>query len=108
MTTDPVATVVREGQAFLDRLDLPKNKALPARQVEAATFGAWAWGCLRALYECDNCPGSYRVPLGKLAAERFGVECNSDEDILKCPACGAEFLHVDAHPSIRQLYEAKT
>ena len=51
--TDSVQTFLKEGQAFLKRHpDMPE-------------VGGWAWGLLRAVAECPNCPGHFRVPLDK-------------------------------------------
>jgi hypothetical protein len=52
-----VGTFVDEGQAFIDRH--------PDLNEEQATMGGVMWGLLRAIMECDNCPGHYRVPLDK-------------------------------------------
>lgn len=41
------------------------------------SFGRLAWGLLRALYECPDCPGHFRVPL------------NDEEGALACPNCRA-------------------
>lgn len=80
-----VDTVLHEGQKFLDdtlaHLGLPndslfgayvdtdKNGKAPPRirrsqdVGRAITLTALAWGMLKAIYECPNCPGHYRVPM---------------------------------------------
>lgn len=52
MADTGVETFLREGQAFASR-----HAELPG-----ATMGGFAWGLLRAVSECPDCPGVYRVP----------------------------------------------
>jgi hypothetical protein len=51
------STVVDEAKAFMDR-----HKEL--NETQAVMGGMW-FGFLRALMECSECPGYYRVPLDK-------------------------------------------
>lgn len=52
---DPILdTFSREGNAFIQRHpDLPDT---------AKSLGGLTWGILRAVLECPNCPGNFRVP----------------------------------------------
>lgn len=120
---DPVDTVVREGNAFLDRHWPGVRNTFgkkPDNVPAVAGIAALAWGMMRAIYECPNCPGCYRVPVGERMVEMsasgnlfvgdkqaVNLECNSNEDVLVCPNCNANFVHSDAHPSIKKLYEGE-
>lgn len=63
-------TMVREGQEFIQE-HYEEFADFPA----ALSLGGMAWGLLRAIAECPNCPGVFRVP--------------HDEDwhVLVCPQC---------------------
>src|SRR5690349_18578886 len=78
---DHAETVVREGRAFLDRH--PDIADGPA-----ATLGGLTWGILRAVMECDNCPGVYRVPISGGAG---------GYDAITCPSCGGVWVY-RGHP----------
>lgn len=80
---DPVTTAVREGRSFLDRH--PDIASGPA-----AMLGGLTWGILRAVMECDNCPGVYRVPV-----VRDGT--SAGYDAITCPSCGGVWVH-RGHP----------
>jgi hypothetical protein len=80
-SVDSVATVLREGRTFLDRHPDIANGP-------AATLGGLTWGILRAVMECDNCPGVYRVPVSGYPG---GV------DAITCPSCGGVWVH-RGHP----------
>lgn len=67
MSENSAATVAIEGDAFAKR-----HAELGP---EAAVMGGLAWGLLRALAECPDCPGSFRVPAGQ-------------DGLWRCPACG--------------------
>ena len=106
--TDPVKTVVQEGRAFLER-NFPGSTAdpffgQPTKVPVAGVWGAWAFGLMKALYECPNCPGSYRIPVGDRVIRPYVVNCNSPEDILHCQNCGGNWVHQDAHPDIKALF----
>jgi hypothetical protein len=73
-----VHTVVDEGHAF--------NARHPDLPDAAASFGALAWGMLRALYECPTCPGKYRVPT------------KDDANVIVCPNCCGVWTWQDAPP----------
>ena len=51
--TNSVDTFLQEGKAFAER------------HPDTPEIGGWAWGLLRAVMECPNCPGHFRVPLDK-------------------------------------------
>ena len=66
-------TVVTEGQAFGRRHpDLPE-----AAQVA----GMLAWGLLRAVAECPDCPGVFRLP------------SDADWTHLDCPQCRGRWTY---------------
>lgn len=70
-----VNTFVDEGVAFLERHpDLRENDF-------TASVGGVLWGALRALMECDFCPGHFRVPV---AWEKVADEPG---DYIYCPNC---------------------
>ncbi|HUY76875.1 MAG TPA: hypothetical protein VMV29_08890 [Ktedonobacterales bacterium] len=73
-----VDTALREGRAFIDRhpeLQEPENGRI-------ATFAGLTWGVFRAIYECDDCPGVYRVP----------VRNHPDGEAITCPSCGGVWI----------------
>jgi hypothetical protein len=53
---DDVATVTREGLAFVERHQL--------NEVQKA-IGGLAWGLTRAILECPDHPGQFRRPLDR-------------------------------------------
>lgn len=61
-----VHTVIDEGEAFIERNNL---------DGAAASMGGLTWGLLRAIAECPDCPGIFRVPL------------DDDWNMLYCPSC---------------------
>ena len=72
-----VHTMVDEGRKFAE-----EHSELNETQ---AAWGAVVWGLLRALYECPNCPGYFRVP----RMTTVGVE------VLWCARCGGQWVHKD-------------
>ena len=66
--SDSLQTVIREGTAF--------NQRHPELNSNQQVYGGWTWGLLRAIAECPNCPGHYRVPQ------------DQEWNVLYCPNCG--------------------
>lgn len=64
---DPVKTFVEYGSEFVDKHQAELGNT-------AATWGGMVMGLLRALYECDYCPGVFRVHI--------------DDKTIRCPKCG--------------------
>jgi hypothetical protein len=75
MAHDPLETALREGRALLDKAaaEAPQAQADSVRHY-GQPF-ALGWGMLRAIYECPDCPGSFRVPL------------KADPNTIVCPNC---------------------
>ena len=63
-----VDTFVDEAAAF--------HRRHPDLDAQQASFGGLAWGLLRALAECPECPGTFRRPLDAAWTR------------LACPRCG--------------------
>lgn len=57
----------------------------PELNETQAAWGAVTWGLLRALMECPNCPGHFRVP----RMTTIGIE------VLWCPNCHGQWIHQD-------------
>ena len=49
-------------------------------------LGGMAWGFMRAIAECPNCPGVFRIP------------DNEDWDHLYCPSCHEVWTHKSLIP----------
>lgn len=60
-------TFVDEANSFIERNNL---------EGQQATFGGLWWGMLRAVMECPDCPGVFRIP----------VE-GDDIGVIYCPSC---------------------
>ena len=73
-----VHTVIDEGNDFAARH--------PDLSGAAASTGSLVWGMLRALYECPDCPGKYRVPT------------KADANVIVCTSCGGVWTWQDAPP----------
>ena len=71
-----VETLCNEGNRFVQKHQL---------EGAAANLGALTWGLLRALYECPNCPATFREP----RMSTIGIE------VLWCPKCGGQWIHED-------------
>ena len=68
-----VNTFANEAKDFMDKhKDLTESKMV---------LGGVAWGFLRALAECPDCPGVYRIP------------DNEEWDHLYCPSCKNVWTH---------------
>lgn len=63
-----VDTFIDEAIAF--------NARHPELDEQQQAFGGLLWGAMRAIAECPNCPGRFRVPL------------DGDWNRLYCPGCG--------------------
>lgn len=75
MTMDSVKTYVDEGQSFLSR-----NDDLDAQQ---SSFGSLLWASMRAMAECPDCPGAFRIPHDSdWTPNAFG-----EWKYLACPKC---------------------
>jgi len=68
-----VRTFVDEGIQF--------TKSHPELNDVQANSGAVTWGFMRALAECPDCPGVFRIP------------DNEDWDHLYCPSCQGVWTH---------------
>ena len=73
---DSVHTVIEEGNAFVDRHGLTGA---------AAALGGLTWGILRAIMECPNCPGHFRIP-----AHHYPP--GEDWREIKCSNCGSRWV----------------
>ncbi len=127
---DPVDTVLREGRKFsndvLDLLGIPRptgldfgppldSKGKVLRQyVPMMEMGgmlgltALAWGVLRAIYECPDCPGHYRVPMEQrddcwrqVPFERAGDD--STWEAIACPHCQGLWTRIQEPGKVEQL-----
>lgn len=79
--------VVDEAKGFMDRH--------PDLNETQSGWGGMSFGLLRALMECDNCPGRYRVPLDK--------EWDSPGGRLYCAHCGGVWIRQsDTAPQAKQ------
>ena len=66
---DGVATFIKYGSEFVDKHE-------PEVGPAAATYGGLTIGFMRAILECDYCPGVFRIPQ------------DEDWNELYCPSCG--------------------
>jgi hypothetical protein len=66
--SDPVGVFVDEGLAF--------DRRHPELDETRRAWGALAWGLMRALAACPDCPGVFRQPI------------DGDWNRLLCPRCG--------------------
>jgi hypothetical protein len=80
-----VNTFVDEALAFIRRHKL---------EGQQATMGGLAWGALRALAECPNCPGTFRIPL------------DADWSVLFCGKCQAFWYSADVAAAINRTLAA--
>lgn len=73
--SDHVRTFLTEGQAFVQahREEVGNDSVVE--------FGGWVWGLMRAIAECPNCPGVFRVPT------------DDDWTYLVCPQCKGVWAH---------------
>jgi hypothetical protein len=83
---DSVDTFVDEAQGFIHRNNL---------EGPQATFGGLAWGFLRAVLECDHCPGVFRVPLDE-NRKQAGFTRESEWRHLYCPNCTGVWTKIAA------------
>ncbi len=70
-----VNTFTDEAMGFLDRH--------PALDAQQQSFGGVVWGFMRAIAECPDCPGKFRVPL------------DDDWHQLYCTSCEHVWVFVD-------------
>jgi hypothetical protein len=87
-----VNTTVDEGLAFIQRHpDL--------NDTQKAT-GGLMWGLLRAVMECPNCPGEFRVPLD--------IEWDRPGGRIACPRCQGVWTRIaDEAPKQREKKRGK-
>lgn len=85
MTDQHTDAFLEEAESFIaDHPDLSEWQA---------AVGGTIWGLLRALMECPNCPGHFRVPL-RPEEERadlirqLGILILVEREYLYCPHCG--------------------
>ncbi len=70
MTELILETFSREGNAFIER---HKDDLPPA----GLSLGGLFWGMYRAVMECPNCPGHFRVPLDPEGQELYSPCCGA-------------------------------
>ncbi len=130
---DPLDTVLREAKKFIndalgeetirkakeaDPLGMgppldSKGKVLP-QYVPSMEMGgmlgltALAWGMLKAIYECPDCPGHYRVPMEErdgcwrqVPYERAGDD--STWEAIACPHCQGLWTRKHEPGKVEQL-----
>jgi hypothetical protein len=73
--SDPVETFVTEAQAFTTRH--------PDLNATQQSFGGTAWGMLRAVLECPDHAGIFRIPLDR---EWNRLVCPADNTLWEKPA----------------------
>lgn len=75
MGEKPVATFVDQSKDFLSRH--------PDLNDVQKSFGGLTWGLMRAVAECPNCPGHYRVPI----TEEGKIDQSGEWHRLACSQC---------------------
>jgi hypothetical protein len=84
---ESLETFSREGNAFVSRH--------PEFNDAQATYGGLIWGFMRAIMECPNCPGHYRIPRDK------------EYKTLYSPCCGAYWDSAPKEPEEQKKKGAK-
>lgn len=70
---------------FVDNAIAFTDRHPDLNETQKAIGGTW-YGILRALFECPNCPGMYRIPLDEHWADPGGR--------LYCRNCGETWTHI--------------
>lgn len=90
--SDPMATFVDETNAFQARHRDELDELGPA----ATSFGMVTWGMMRALAECPDGPGTFRIPVGHRIGRSDGW------DALACPTCQKVWTRQPDVPEVKK------
>lgn len=78
-TNDSLKLALDEGQKVLDTL----SERIGWEQAQKAQIPALAWGMFKAIMECPDCPGHFRVP----------VDFGDGQEWIHCPNCDGYWVY---------------